>query len=79
MFKKKREIKAMGYEKKFNQLQSSGRLESFLSKKSEEIDKKKFKKTWSLYIYLFVFLYKMLLLYIKQNSIYIYFLLNYIY
>ncbi len=72
MFKKKREIKAMGYEKKFNQLQSSGRLESFLSKKSEEIDKKKFKKTWSLYIYIYFYFYIRCYYYILNKILFIY-------
>ena len=41
IFKKKRDVKNMRYEKQFNDLEKSGKLDKFMKTKEEENDKKR--------------------------------------
>ena len=44
MFKKKRELKEMGLEKKFNELEKSGKLDKFMQSRAEYNDGMRDKK-----------------------------------
>ena len=41
VFKKKRDLKAMQLQQKFDQLESSGKLDKFMQKRMEDKDKKR--------------------------------------